>query len=87
MPLSLTIKTKRYRNSLYFFPRKVKGFSFSFGLRKVKGFFFTFLFKKIEGGGVGGLGVRESTLVPLTTRNLHFPEFGVGVPPKFLQFS
>ena len=45
-----------------------------------------FLFKKIEGGG-WGLGVRESTLVPLTTRNLHFSEFGVGVPPKFLQFS
>ena len=53
-------------------PRKVKGFS---------------LKKRGWGVGRGVLGVRESTLVPLTTRNLHFPEFGVGVPPKFLQFS
>ena len=37
------------------------------------------------GGGVE-LGVGESTLAALTTRNLHFFELGVGFPSKFLQF-
>ena len=32
------------------------------------------------------LGVRESTLAALTTRNLHFSELGVGFPYKFNNF-